>query len=84
LPLIDRFGVIDLAVFGSYARGQQEETSDVDIFVELKKGFKTFDDFMDLRFYLEELFEGREVDLVTRESIREEFRPQVFAEAVHV
>ena len=82
--LFDRFGITDLAVFGSYAGGKPCETSDVDIFVELKKGFKTFDNFMDLKFYLEELLENRKVDLVTKESIREEFRPGIFEEAVHV
>lgn len=84
LLLGDRFGVTDLAVFGSYARSKQGETSDVDIFVELKKEFKTFDNFMDLKFFLEELLGDRRVDLVTKESIREEFRPKVFEEAVHV
>ena len=84
LLLIDPFGVLDLAIFGSYARGQQKETSDVDIFVEFKKEFKTFDNFMDLQFYLEALFGGRKVDLVTRESIREEFLPQALTEAVHI
>jgi len=84
LLLGDRFGVTDLAVFGPYARSKQGETSDVDIFVELKKEFKTFDNFMDLKFFLEELLGNRRVDLLTKESIRKEFRPKVFEEAVHV
>jgi len=82
--LFDRFGITDLAVFGSYAGGKQGETSDVDIFVELKKESKTFDNFMDLKFYLEALLGDRKVDLVTKESIREEFRSGIFEEAVHV
>jgi predicted nucleotidyltransferase len=82
--LFDKFGVTDLAVFGSYARSQQTDASDVDIYVELKKEFKTFDNFMDLKFFLEDLLESRKVDLVTKESIREEFRPKIFEEAVHV
>ena len=82
--LYDKFGVTNLAVFGSYARKQHTENSDVDIYVELKKEFKTFDNFMDLKFFLEELLEERKVDLVIKESIREEFRPTIFEEAVHV
>jgi len=38
--LLDKFGVTDLAVFGSYARKQQTGNSDVDIYVELKKDRK--------------------------------------------
>ncbi|NIM10554.1 MAG: nucleotidyltransferase [Candidatus Aminicenantes bacterium] len=82
--LFDKFGVTELAVFGSYARSQQTDASDVDIYVELKKEFKTFDNFMDLKFFLEDLLESRKIDLVTKESIREEFRPKIFEEAVHV
>ncbi len=52
--------------------------------MELRKEFKTFDNFMDLKFYLEGLLENRKVDLVTKESIREEFRPGIFEEAVHI
>lgn len=82
--LFDKFGVKDLAVFGSYAKSQQTGISDIDIYVELKKEFKTFDNFMDLKFFLEELLEDRNVDLVTKESIREELKPTIFEEAVHV
>jgi len=82
--LFDKFGVTDLAVFGSFARKQQTENSDVDIYVELKKEFKTFDNFMDLKFFLEELLKDRKIDLVTKESIRKEFQPTIFKESVHV
>lgn len=79
-----KFGVTDLAVFGSFAGNRQVESSDVDIYVELKKEYKTFDNFMDLKFYLEDLLESRKVDLVTRESIRKELQPRIYKEAVHV
>ena len=49
------------SLFGSYARGDQKASSDIDILVEFDK--PTFRNFMDLSFYLEDLF-GREVDLV--------------------
>ena len=57
-----RFGVKRIGIFGSYARGEQKETSDIDILVEFE--VPTFDNFMDLIFYLEDLFD-RKVDLVT-------------------
>jgi predicted nucleotidyltransferase len=77
------FGVIDLAIFGSYARNQQKKDSDVDIYVQLKQEAKTFDNFMELRFYLEEML-GKKVDLLTKESIREELQQKIFREAVYV
>ena len=51
-----------IGLFGSFARGEQKEASDIDILVEFEK--PTFRNFMDLSSYLEDLF-GREVDLVT-------------------
>jgi len=45
-------------IFGFYARGEEKEASDVDVLVEFVK--TSFDNFMDLAFFLEDLFE-REV-----------------------
>jgi predicted nucleotidyltransferase len=77
------FGVIDLAIFGSYAKNLQKKDSDVDIYVQLKQEAKTFDNLMELRFFLEEMLD-RKVDLLTKESIREELQQKIFTEAVYV
>ncbi len=82
--LLKKFGVIDLAIFGSYAKNEQSENSDIDIYVEMKKEFKTFDNFMDLKFFIEGLLPHKKVDLMIKESIRKEFKPKIFMEAVHV
>ncbi|RLG25695.1 nucleotidyltransferase [Methanosarcinales archaeon] len=63
----ERYGVKRIGVFGSYVRGEEEVTSDVDILVEFEK--PTFDNFIDLAFYLEELF-GKRVDLLTLEGVK--------------
>jgi len=63
----ERYGVKRIGVFGSYVRGEEKETSDVDILVEFEK--PTFDNFIDLAFYLEELF-GKRVDLLTLEGVK--------------
>ncbi len=75
----ERFSVRRIGVFGSYARGVQGEGSDVDILVEFDK--PTFDNFMDLSIYLENLL-GREVDLVTPNSLSPYIRPMVEKEVV--
>ena len=56
-----RFSVERLGVFGSVSRGDETPTSDVDILVGFEEGMKTFDNFMELKFYLEELL-GRNTD----------------------
>ncbi|KAF0218064.1 MAG: DNA polymerase beta domain-containing protein [Geobacteraceae bacterium] len=81
--LAERFGVVDLAVFGSYAKGQQKRRSDIDILVELDKAHKTFDNYMELKFFLGRAIGGK-VDLVLKDSVREELKARILREAVHV
>lgn len=78
-----RYKVKELRVFGSFARNEQNESSDIDILVDFKKGFKTFDIYMDLKFYLEELL-GRKVDLILRSALKEDLKKLVLKEAVNV
>ena len=77
-----RFGVKSLAVFGSVARGEAGPESDVDILVEFE-GRATFDRYMGLKFFLEDLL-GTRVDLVTRRALKPRMRPYVEREAVYV
>ena len=53
---INKFHIKKIGVFGSFARGEQTIDSDVDILVEFKENQETFDNYMDLKFYLEDLF----------------------------
>jgi predicted nucleotidyltransferase len=63
----ERFAVKRIGAFGSFVRGEQKETSDIDLVVEFEN--PTFDNFMDLAFYLEDLT-GRSVDILTPEGIK--------------
>jgi predicted nucleotidyltransferase len=80
--LIRRFGVTDLALFGSTIRDAADEDSDVDILVAFD-GPATSERYFGVQFYLEDLL-GRPVDLVTDKALRPELRPYVEREAVHV
>lgn len=72
---LDVFGVRSLALFGSVARGEERADSDVDLLVTFE-GPATFDQYIDLKFFLEELI-GRRVDLVTEGGLREALRPAI-------
>ncbi len=73
-------GVRRLALFGSFVRGEQSAGSDVDLLVEFEPGRKTFDNFMALSFFLEDLLRRR-VELVTPESLSPFLGPHILAEA---
>ena len=78
----NRFGVARIGIFGSYVRGEEKPESDVDVLVEFREGEKTFDHYMDLKFYLEDLF-GRKVDLVMKEAIKRRLREPILSEVVY-
>lgn len=74
------FRVRHLGIFGSYARDEQTETNDMDFLVEF--GRATFDNYFDLKFFLEDLF-GRPVDLVIADTIKSRIRSTILEEAVY-
>ena len=73
------FQVKRIGLFGSFARGEENESSDVDIMVEFEQS--TFDNFMKLAFFLEDLL-GRRVELVTPDSLSPYIAPYVKDEVV--
>src|SRR3990170_8682390 len=73
------FGVKSLALFGSVARDEAGPESDLDLLVEFE-GTATFDGYMGLKLYLEDLL-GSRVDLVMRKVLRPRMVPSVEREA---
>ena len=77
---IRSYGVRRLGLFGSYARGEATDGSDLDFVVEFET--KSFDAYMNLKELLEGLF-GRRVDLVLADAIKPRLRATILKEAVH-
>ena len=75
-----RFGVKSLSIFGSVARGEARDESDVDVLVEFDRPTGLFQ-LARLGHHLEELLEAR-ADLVTAGGLRESMRDRVLREAV--
>ncbi len=78
-----RFKVKEIGIFGSRIKGKAKKKSDIDILVEFEKGYKTFDNYMELKFYLEDIF-GCKVDLVLRDALKESLKPYILSEVVYV
>ena len=76
-------GVKRLGLFGSFVRGEQATTSDVDVLLEFEPGRKTFDNFMRIAFLLEEVLERR-VELVTPEALSPHLGPRILSEVEDV
>lgn len=77
---IRRFGVRSLGLFGSVARGESASARDLDFLVEFDQ--KSFDAYMDLKAYLENLF-GCPVDLVVANTLKPRLREPILNEIIH-
>lgn len=71
---IKGFSVKKLGLFGSFAAGTQKKSSDLDFIVEFED--KTFDNYMGLKFFLEDQF-NRRVDLVMPNTIKPTLKPLI-------
>ena len=80
--LRDRYGITNIAVFGSVARGEATEKSDIDILADVIRPVSLFE-IAGAENYLIDLF-GCEVDLVLRRSVRPELRERILHEAAAV
>ncbi|MDJ0844499.1 nucleotidyltransferase family protein [Crocosphaera sp.] len=77
-----KYQVKSLGIFGSFVRGEATHNSDLDLLVEFK-GDVSFDNYMDLKFFLEDLC-NRKIDLVIKEDIKPLIREQILKETVYV
>jgi len=75
--------VVRLALFGSVARNEATENSDIDLLVTFSQQPVTSVDYFNLQFYLEDLL-GCSVDLITDKALRKELRPYIEKELIDV
>jgi len=73
---LQKHGVKNIGLFGSFVKDRQKNNSDLDFVVEFRKGQKNYDNYIELKFFLEELFD-KEIDLVTYESIKPELKAEI-------
>ncbi len=78
LPILQRYGVKRVGLFGSFVRGQMTPDSDIDILVEIKKDISLLD-FVGLKLEIEEAL-NRKVDLVEYDTIKPLLRERILSE----
>jgi len=73
---IKKYGVKKIGLFGSFATDKNTRNSDIDVLVEFEPGKKTFDNYMDLKFFLADNLK-RKIDLVIVENIKPELKEEI-------
>ncbi|MFH1774905.1 MAG: nucleotidyltransferase family protein [Methanobacteriota archaeon] len=82
LPILQRYGVKRVGLFGSCVRGEMREDSDIDILVEIEKDISLLD-FVGIKLEIEEAL-GRKIDLVEYNTIKPLLRERILNEQVIV
>ena len=80
--LNERFGVTRIGIFGSFARGEQLVTSDIDMVVEMEKGRKNIHSFLKLKRFLEQEM-SREIHLGFENSIKPAIKEKVIKQIIY-
>ena len=80
---IRSYGVSKLGLFGSFVRSEQNPESDIDLIVEFEQDKKSFDNFIQLVFFLEEILERR-VELITSDALSPYIGPHIIREVEYV
>jgi uncharacterized protein len=81
--LKEHFHCVEIGLFGSFARNEQTDKSDIDILVEFESGTPNlYNVEMELKEYLKKCF-SREVDICSKKWIRPIFKPLVLKEAIY-
>ena len=82
LPILKRYGVKRVGLFGSYVRGEMKEDSDIDILVEIEKNISLLD-FVGLKQEIEEALR-KKVDLVEYGTIKPLLKERILSEQVRI
>ena len=80
--LMEKYGVKEIGIFGSYAKGEQKDKSDLDILVEFERSIGFFE-FLELEEYLENTI-GVKVELVTKGALKPKIGEYILREVVNI
>ncbi|WP_207503568.1 nucleotidyltransferase family protein [Telluribacter humicola] len=83
-PELERLGVKQVGLFGSYVRNEQSPSSDIDLLLDFEPGQEKFDNYMQVCDLFEELFQYQKVDVVTKNGLSPYIGPRILKEVVYV
>ena len=81
--LYDRFGVTRMGIFGSFVRGDQVASSDIDMIVDIEKARKNIHSFLQLKRYLEKELE-KKIDIGFEHSLKPILRDKIKKQVIYV
>jgi len=80
---LNQIGILKIGLFGSYARDEQTNTSDIDILIEFVPERENFDNYMAAYDYIEQLFKDKKVEIVTTNGLSPYIGSRILQEVVY-
>jgi hypothetical protein len=81
---LNLFGVQSIGLFGSYARNEQSDKSDIDLLIDFIPEKENFDNYMNICDYLDKLFKNEKVEIVTKNGLSPYIGPTILKEVLYV
>lgn len=81
---IKKLGIAVIGLFGSYVREEQHEKSDIDLLIDFEEDKESFNNFMEVCYLLEDIFEGEKVEVVTKNGLSPYIGPKILKEVEYV
>jgi predicted nucleotidyltransferase len=82
--LLKKMGLQSVGIFGSYGSNNQSDSSDIDILIDFYPEQETFDNYMAICDYLENLFKNEKLDIVTKNGLSPYIGPKILEEVIYV
>jgi len=79
-----RFGIRNVGLFGSYARNEQSDKSDIDILIDFEPEMENYDNYMGVCDIFEQLFRNEKVEIVTKNGLSPYIGPKILNEVMYV
>jgi uncharacterized protein len=83
-PALNRLGIRNLGLFGSFVSGKPTVESDIDILIDFYPEKENFDNYMAVCDLLQSIFEGKDVDIVTVNGLSKYIGPEILKEVEYV
>ncbi len=78
--LLDKYGVANIGLFGSFLDGNPKQSSDIDILVDFKSSEETYDNLLSIYDVLQESFKNYKIDIVTKNGLSEHIGSYILKE----
>ena len=83
-PELYKFGIKDIGLFGSYARNDQSEKSDIDILIDFDPEMESYDNYMAVYDIFESIFKNERIEIVTKNGLSPYIGPKILKEVMYV